>query len=242
VNYKIKALVIRIDHDFLVVNKPAGLLTLPDGYDPQLPHLRSVLEPHFGRLWTVHRLDRETSGVILFARNPEAHRALNTQFERHQIVKVYHALIAGNPPWDEQIINLPLRSNVGHRHRSVVDHKRGKPSITHLRVLERWRGYALIEATPKTGRTHQIRSHLASLNLPILVDPLYGDGQPLLLSAFKGNYRKGKRPERPLLSRLGLHARSLSFQNPANSELVTVYAPHPKDFASTLRQLQKHGR
>jgi 23S rRNA-/tRNA-specific pseudouridylate synthase len=123
----------------------------------------------------------------------------------------------------------------------VVDHQRGKPSNTQLRVLERWRAYSLIQATPKTGRTHQIRSHLASLNLPILVDPLYGDGQPLLLSAFKGNYRKGKRPERPLLSRLGLHARSLSFQHPANSELTTVQAPHPKDFASALRQLQKHG-
>jgi RluA family pseudouridine synthase len=230
-----------IDNDLLVVNKPAGVLTLPNGYDPDIPHLGSILEPLYGRLWTVHRLDRETSGVILFARNPDAHRALNTQFERHQITKSYHALTAGNPSWENISVNLPLLSNVGRRHRSVVDHQRGKPSLTHLRVLERWGAYSLIEASPKTGRTHQIRAHLASQSLPVLVDPLYGDGQPLLLSAFKANYRKGKRPERPLLSRLGLHARSVRFQHPANFEWLTVQAPHPKDFATALRQLRKYG-
>jgi RluA family pseudouridine synthase len=235
-----ESIILWSDPDLLVVDKPAGLLALPDGYDPKKPYLASLLEPEFGQLWVVHRLDKETSGVIALARSAEAHRELNRQFAERQIVKTYHALTLGSPSWDERDVDQPLRSNVGRRHRSVVDPRDGKPSYTKFRVMERFKDYALLEARPKTGRTHQIRAHLRGQNLPILADPLYGIGEPLYLSAFKKGYRKGKRPEQPL-NRLGLHAHSLTFQHPTTLEQLRIEAPYPKDFASTLRQLRKYG-
>ena len=96
------------DEVILIVNKPPGLLTLPDGYDPDLAHLTDILEPSYGPLWIVHRLDKETSGVLVLARNADAHRRLNTQFETRQIAKTYHAILVGNPEWDENEVRLAL--------------------------------------------------------------------------------------------------------------------------------------
>ena len=151
-----EALVIWLDADLLVVNKPAGLPTLPDGYQPEAPCLVALLRTRFDPLWVVHRLDKETSGVILFARSAQAHRLLNTQFEQRQALKSYHALVAGAPDWTQTTIDLALRSDGDRRHRSVIDVHRGKPAITELRLLERFATHALLEATPCTGRTHQI--------------------------------------------------------------------------------------
>jgi 23S rRNA-/tRNA-specific pseudouridylate synthase len=123
-----QALILWQDNVLVVLNKPAGLLTLPDGYHPDLPHLRSVLEPHLGRLWIVHRLDRETSGVILLARSAAAHRALNNQFEQQRIEKRYHAIVRGAPQWEQHTVDLPLRANVGRRKRTAVDNLQGKPA------------------------------------------------------------------------------------------------------------------
>ena len=196
----------------LVVDKPAGLHTLPDGYDPSLPHVRGLLEPEYGRLWIVHRLDRETSGVLVLARSAEAHRALNTQFEQHLVHKTYHARVAGIPAWQETSVRLPLRSNAGHRHRTVVDEQRGKPAVTHLRVLERFEAGALVEASPETGRTHQIRAHLAALGHPIVGDELYGGGVSL--------------------AGVFLHARRLEVTHPLSGSRMKFTAEYPqgKDF------------
>ena len=126
------------DDGILVINKPAGLATLPDGYDPSLPHIKSVLEPQVGPLWIVHRLDKDTSGVLVLARSAAAHRSLNTQFEERLVSKVYHALVIGNPDWKVKTVSLPLRSNGDRLHRTVVDQARGKPAVTHFKVLERF--------------------------------------------------------------------------------------------------------
>src|SRR4030042_5892431 len=162
------------DEALLVINKPAGLSTLPDGYNPTLPHIKSVLERQFGALWIVHRLDKDTSGVLLLARSAQAHRALNTQFEQHRVSKLYHALVVGNPEWQEQTVSLPLRPNGDRQHRTVLDAQAGKPAVTHLKVLERYGNYCLLEAVPETGRTHQIRAHLYALGLSLIGDKLYG--------------------------------------------------------------------
>lgn len=212
-------LLLHVDEAIAVVNKPAGLLTLPDGYDPAKPHLRALLEPHLGRLWIVHRLDRRTSGVLVLARTAEAHRHLNTQFERHQVRKVYHALVVGDPPWERRRINLPLRTNVGRRHRTVVDRQRGKPAQTEVRVLRRFGNFALVEAVPRTGRTHQIRAHLTAIGFPLVGDDLYGDPQ---------------HPVQGMLDRPALHALSLTFAHPASGETVTFEAPYPEDFQRLL--------
>lgn len=204
------------DQDLVAINKPSGLLSLPDGYDPTLPHLRSVLEPRFGRLWIVHRLDRETSGVVVLARNAAAHRSLNTQFERHTVSKVYHALVTGNPCWMLLHLSLPLRPDGDRRHRTVVDFQRGKAAETKFRLLEQRSDHALIEATPRTGRTHQIRVHLAALGYPILSDRLYGETVP--------HARGG-------LDRLGLHALALEIQHPDTGRALHIHAPSPPEFS-----------
>jgi RluA family pseudouridine synthase len=213
--------IIHADSDLLVIDKPAGILSVPDGYDRTVPYLGGVLEPSYGRLWVVHRLDKQTSGVLVFARNPQAHKILNTQFSEHQVSKTYHALIEGNPDWEDKTIDIPLRTNVGRRNRTTVDIAGGKRSLTHFQVLEHFPAYALVKASPETGRTHQIRAHLYDLGFSILSDPLYGHGQ---IS--------------PFIERLALHAVSLSVWHPTSGVMITFEAPYPQDFEVGLAQLR----
>ena len=220
---EISDLVLWSDETLLVVNKPAGLPTLPDGYNPTAPYLGGILTPAFGRLWVVHRLDRYTSGVVAFARTSQAHRTLNTQFEGRQVSKVYHALVVGNPDWTEKTVRQPLLANGDRRHRTVVDAQKGKTAETSLRVLEQFGGFALVEAVPHTGRTHQIRAHLAFLGLPIVADELYGGGL-----------------EHPPLERTALHASRLTLNHPANGERIGFEAPYPEDFRAGLKHLRIH--
>ncbi|MDW8292233.1 MAG: RluA family pseudouridine synthase [Anaerolineae bacterium] len=228
------------DDDLLAVSKPAGLSSVHDpALEDETLDLHAWLSARYGRLWPVHRLDRETSGVILFARNAAAHRALNTLFETRAITKVYHAIVVGTPQWDERTINAPLRADADRKHRTIVDLERGKPAITHVRVLMRLRHHALVEAQPETGRTHQIRVHLALVGYPLLADPLYGDGQPLYLSALKHDYRRGEAEERPLIARTALHALRLCFEHPTQGTPLVIEAPYPKDFQAALHQLGK---
>ena len=205
------------DQHLLVVDKPAGLPVLPDGWEPDAPYLVKMLAGQYGRTFTVHRLDRVTSGVMVFARDAETHRALNIQFDEHAAQKVYHAIVEGNPRWEEKTARLPLRVNVGHKHRTVVDDREGKPSETRFRLLEQYPATAWVEASPLTGRTHQIRVHAAALGHPLLGDTLYGA------------------KESDVIARPALHAYSLSFTHPASKQHVTFTAEHPQDFATALR-------
>lgn len=212
------------DADLLVVDKPAGLATVPGGWGQDEPSLLKTLEADCGRLWIVHRLDKVTSGVIVFARTAEAHRALSTQFERREARKVYHALCAGAPPWEQRTARHPLRIDVGHSHRSVVDHGKGKPSETAFRLLERFStpegDFSLLEALPGSGRTHQVRVHAYALGFPLLGDALYGA------------------PQTGRIARPALHARSLELTHPASGERLTFSAPHPLDFEKALEKLR----
>lgn len=232
------------DAALLVINKPAGLPTLPDGYHPTAPYLVGILKEAFNSLWVVHRLDRDTSGVIVFARTAEAHKALNTQFDQRQTNKIYHALVNGNPGWQEMTVDLPLRPNGDRKHHTVVDPQQGKPSVTGLRLLERFKHYALIEAAPRTGRTHQIRVHLAAQGHPLIGDALYGDSRGLYLSELKLGYQAGtdaiSQGELPILGRLGLHAWSLSLNHPTTGEEMRFEAPYPQDFAVALELLRQY--
>jgi len=229
------------DDDLLAVCKPAGIATIHDAARPSEPDLHARLESQAGPLWVVHRLDRETSGVVIFARNEAAHRALSMLFEERGVFKIYYAILAGAPPWSERTVDAPLRADADRRHRTVVDIANGKPAVTHFRVLRRLRRFALVEARPETGRTHQIRVHAALLGHPIAVDDLYGDGKPIFLSQHKPDYRPGRSEEQPLIGRLALHAAQLRFPHPRTGEMVELQAPYPKDFNATLNQLGKLG-
>jgi len=211
--------IIHLDDHIIVLNKPAGLSVLPEGWEPDAPYLRQMLEDEYKQLWVVHRLDKVTSGVMVFARTAEAHRELNRQFERHEVEKVYQAIVEGVPPWDERTARHMLQTNVGRKHRTVVVNKRGKNSETHFKVLNRGQAGALVEAHPKTGRTHQIRVHLSALGFPILGDTLYGAS------------------EIDLIARPALHAGSLSFAHPGSGEQVRFQVNPPNDFLQTLKQL-----
>lgn len=213
-------LVLWADEALLVVDKPAGLPTLVDGYHPEAPFLVGWLKSVYDPLWVVHRLDRDTSGALVFARSAEAHRSLNTQFERRQASKCYHALALGDPSWEEKTVDLPLQVDGDRRHRTVVDTRRGKASLTRLRILERFKGCFLVEATPLTGRTHQIRAHLAAVGHPIATDRLYG-GEP-----------------QSWIDRLALHALSLTLFHPTTGEQMTFQTPYPGDFSSALEQMR----
>lgn len=216
------------DAALLAVNKPAGLPVLPDGYHPEAPYLVNLLRQEHGALWVVHRLDKETSGVILFARTAAAHRALNTQFERRQVTKQYHALVAGRPPWKEYQIDMPLRANGDRRHRTVPDPYHGKPASTSLRVLEELGDYTLLAAEPHTGRTHQIRAHLAYLGFPLVGDSLYAG-------------RKANQPPAsalPPLTRLALHAWQLRLLHPITQDELLFTAPYPPDFSQAIEKLR----
>ena len=224
------------DSSILVVDKPAGVSVNPGGFprrgQPPDPNLRDLLEPRFGRLWLAHRLDRDTSGVLVLARTPDAHRALNTQFQQHTPIKLYHALVVGAPQWAERTVDLPLLPNGDRKHRTVVPRtpagrKKAKRARTTLRVLERFAGCTLLQARPHTGRTHQIRAHLAALDLPILADQLYGGLRP-------------DAPALPPLVRQALHAHSLTLHHPQTGQELRFESPYPPDLAQALAHLRRH--
>ncbi|MCB2202778.1 RluA family pseudouridine synthase [bacterium] len=211
------------DDHLLVINKPAGLLSIADGYDPDLPHLQTVLEPDFGPLWIVHRLDKDTSGTLVLARDAETHRMLNEMFRDREIQKTYHGLVSPVPDWRTQIVESSLEVNADRKHRSHAVPTGGKPAWSAFKVLKRFPETALIEIKIKTGITHQIRAHLRSLELALLGDTLY---------------QAGLIPPWVNADRVMLHARELAFAHPVTAEDLAFTAPYPDDFREIYTHLR----
>lgn len=211
------------NQDLLIIDKPAGLLSVPDGYNPQLPHLRSVLEPIYGSLWMVHRLDKDTSGVMVIARNSNVHRTLNEAFKNRDTEKTYHSLVFPAPNWRSKDIDLPLKIDADRRHRTRVDEKHGKPARSICEVKKYLNDGALLEIKILTGITHQIRAHLREMKLAILGDSLYSTGLPVP----------------PIdVPRMMLHARSLRFPDPITGEKLNFSANYPDDFRQAYQTLK----
>jgi 23S rRNA pseudouridine955/2504/2580 synthase/23S rRNA pseudouridine1911/1915/1917 synthase len=231
------------DEDLVIVSKPSGVLTIPDRFDATKTNLYHQLQAKFGEIFVVHRIDRETSGIVCFARNAEAHRNLSQQFEARLAEKFYLALLEGKMHAEEGIIDKPIAESMTEPGKMVIA-KRGKPSVTHWKVLEEFSHYTLVEAEIKTGRMHQIRIHFQSDGYPLAIDSVYGKKAAFLLSDVKlKKFKQGKfsEEERPLMSRTTLHAYRLMLTHPTSGERMNFICEPPKDFQAVLNQLRKWG-
>jgi 23S rRNA pseudouridine1911/1915/1917 synthase len=223
---------------FVAVNKPAGLLSIPDRMGQDIS-LKQLLKERYGDIYTVHRLDKGTSGIIVFAKDEASHAALSQKFEGRDVEKYYLGLVMGKPVHDKGTVDAAIAEHPG-KVTKMMAHAKGKPSLTDYEVLESFRSYSWTQFRIHTGRTHQIRVHMQYLGNPIVADDLYGNGEPLLLSTIKGKKFKLSHDvleERPILSRLALHSWKLKFE--LNGEHFELEAEMPKDLKATLQQLRK---
>jgi 23S rRNA pseudouridine1911/1915/1917 synthase len=227
--------------DLIVLQKPSGLLSIPDRQGKDIS-LKKILQEHYTSIFTVHRLDRDTSGLIVFAKNEDSHQHLSQQFENREVRKIYNGLAMGSPENKSGSIDAPIAEHPVKKGLMVINRK-GKVALTDYTVLENFGSYAWMEFQIYTGRTHQIRVHMKNIGHPIACDPLYGDGKPVLLSSIKSRYKLSKKEEeeRPILGRLGLHASQLAFTD-AHGSAYNFEAPLPKDLRATLNQLRSHQR
>jgi len=246
--------VIYEDENIIAVNKASGIAVGGDRWNNAKQRLdRLVAETVLqnpqgfpqgspqGAIFIVHRIDQETSGLVVFAKNEAAHRSLSLAFEGRDIAKRYIAVVHGRPTWKETSCDLPLIPNGNKQHMTIIDKYRGKKSLTRFSLLSGAGNYSVLEALPETGRTHQIRVHAAALGHPVVCDSLYGSGKPVLLSAIKKNWRGDPFEEKPLLARLGLHAEALSLPAlPPQASVINLRAPLPRDMAALINQIEKN--
>jgi 23S rRNA pseudouridine1911/1915/1917 synthase len=245
INFKSSSLInpeiIFENEQFVALNKPAGLLSIPDREGKDIS-LKKILQNKYGEIYTVHRLDRDTSGIIVYAKNEEAHKFLSQAFEERSVEKYYLGLVNGLITEKKKTLDAPIMEHPGKKGVMIV-HKRGKPSVTDYEVLEEIGPYSLVQFQIHTGRTHQIRVHMANIGHPIVCDALYGDPSPVLISSFKRNYKlsKNELEEKPILNRLALHAERLKFID-ASGTVHELEAPLPKDMRALIQQLKKWKR
>jgi RluA family pseudouridine synthase len=225
-NNSVEISILYLDDDIVCINKPAGILSVVDGYEPSLPYLASLLQSKLNKVWVVHRLDRETSGVMILARNKTAHSILNQQFENRLIKKEYLAITIGKPSWTTHTVELPLQIDGDRKHRTIVSNTAGKSAKTIFRVISTNVVYGLVMALPYSGYTHQIRAHLAAIHLPVLSDALYQRGtiSPPIIDQLS------------LIPRIALHAYNIQILHPTTNAPITFKVDPPPDFTIALTQ------
>jgi 23S rRNA pseudouridine1911/1915/1917 synthase len=236
---KIEEYILEEDQNLVAINKPSGLLTIPDREGKEIS-LKQILKNKYGNIFTVHRLDKDTSGIVVFAKNEETHKHLSQLFEARETVKIYNGFVLGSPSEKSGTINEPIAEHPVKKGLMTV-YKKGKESITEYEVVENFKLYSWLQFQILTGRTHQIRVHMKHLGHPIVCDELYGDGKPVFISSIKRkkfNLSKDVEEERPILSRLALHAFQLKFE--LNNKAYELEADLPKDLKALLQQLRKN--
>ena len=231
----LKDLIIAKTEGYIIINKPPFFSSLDDRHDGE--SIIELAKAYNEEIQVCHRLDKETSGILVLATNPEAYRNLAIQFEKRKVEKVYHAVVDGLHEIDAVQVDAPLR--VTSKGKVVVDFDGGKQSSTKIKTVKLFKKHSLIHCKPITGRMHQIRVHAQYLKAPLGCDSLYG-GKPIFLSTIKRNFNLKKDTiERPLIQRVALHAAEISFAN-MEGETVSFEAPYPKDFRVLLTQLEKN--
>ncbi len=224
--------------DFVAINKPAGMLSIPDREQTE-KSLKEYLIDQFGAIFTVHRLDKDTSGLIIFAKNETTHKFFSRLFEDRKIEKYYVGVVLGQPTHSTGSIDAPIAEHTIQKGMMTI-HRNGKPSLTSYEVLEANKSYSLVSFQLHTGRTHQIRVHAKNIGHPLACDPLYGDGKPVLLSSVKKKFKLSKHEdeERPMISRLALHSYKLIFDDEQGNHHELI-ADIPKEFKALMQQLKK---
>ncbi len=234
--YNFKESILFEDEDYVLINKPPFISTLEDRHDPD--HILSLAKQWISDAQVCHRLDKDTSGVLALAKNPEAYRHLSMQFENREVSKTYHAVVDGIHSFQEKSVEASiLKLNDG----TVKISKEGKLALTYFTTKDTYKSHTLVECHPITGRMHQIRIHLRLLKAPITGDEVYG-GKPFFVSSVKRGFNlKKEAEEAPLIKRMALHAFSLEFAL-LNHETVKIVAPYPKDFQALVKQLSENRR
>lgn len=232
---RIEDIILFEDEDFFLVSKPPFLSTLEDRHEPV--NLLALARDYHTQAQVCHRLDKDTSGVLAIAKHPEAYRHMSIQFEKRQVTKTYHAVVDGIHNFQRTLVDEPiLKMDDGVVRISRRD---GKSAQTYFTSLQSYRLHTLVECQPVTGRMHQIRIHLTTLDAPITGDEVYG-GKPFFLSSVKRGFNlKKATEEQPIMKRMALHARALTFRNMKDEE-QTVEAPYPKDLQALVRQLESN--
>lgn len=234
------------DEHMVAINKPTAMVVHP-AKGHWAGTLTSALAFHFQSLSSVggptrpgivHRLDRDTSGVILVAKTDEAHRNLAAQFESRQVKKQYLAVCRGVPDRDRDRIKQPIGPHPHHRERMAIraGHEASRDAYTEYAVEQRFRGFSVLHAFPKTGRTHQIRVHFAHIGCAVACDRLYASHSRLTVE----DLDRTKSDSTVLLDRQALHALSITFQHPASGESTTIEAPIAPDIARLIQALQEY--
>lgn len=223
---------------FVALNKPAGLLSIPDREQSE-KSLKELLQEKYGTIYTVHRLDKDTSGLIIFAKNEQTHKYFSKLFEERKIEKFYIGIVLGCPAQVNGLIDAPIAEHLTQKGLMTV-HRNGKPSSTSYEVLEAHKQFSLVSFQLHTGRTHQIRVHAKNIGHPLACDPLYGDGKPVLLSAIKKKFKLSKHDleERPMIERVALHSHRLVFVDEQGNSM-DLMAEMPKEFRALMTQLKK---
>jgi 23S rRNA pseudouridine1911/1915/1917 synthase len=238
------------DEAFTVVNKPAGMVvhpakgnwtgTLVNALQFRYDTLSTVAGEH--RPGIVHRLDRDTTGLLIVAKDDASHRRLAAQFEQRTVNKEYLAVVAGVPERDSDYVEKTIGPHPTSREKMAIrlPEDGGKPAVTFYQVVDRFRGYALVRCKPQTGRTHQIRVHLAHIGHPIVADKAYSGRDRLTLGDLLGPGAGGPDGDAVLIDRQALHAHTLRFTHPQTGQALEFVAPLPADMARTLAALRAH--
>lgn len=224
---------------WIALNKPSGMLSIPDRKQSE-PSLKDWLNEKYGKVWIVHRLDKFTSGLILFAKDEATHKLLSMQFEERVVEKFYLGLVHGILQNKEGSVDAPIMEHPVKK-TTYITHQKGRASLTEYKVLEEHGLFSWLQFQIHTGRTHQIRVHMKHIGHPIVCDEVYGTATPVLLSSIKRkkfNLSKADEEERPLMNRLALHAWKLTF-NDGGGTKIELEAPLSKDLKALLQQFEK---